>query len=373
MRVLIDQLLELLVVPSFTRLGFAVRSRLFRWRPAESDSLAGRTIVITGPTSGLGREAASSFARMGARLVLVGRDAERLEATAGELRDGSPGAEIAWVVADMASLESVHNAVGQILERAPRIDVIVDNAGAMFAERGLTPEGFERTFATMVLGPFVLVAGLLPRLLESPDPRIVAVASGGMYAQALPLEDLQFERGEYQGARAYARAKRAQVALIREWSRRLLATGPAGRGAGGRRVRRERDASGLGRHSGARGVLARLSPADRRLVAEPGGGRRHDDLAGRFRRGTRRDRSAVPRSPEASVRSNPIDSPDGGRSARAVGSRARPDRRSRPDSPVGGRGPGVGSKPARRSHDSPVVARASSAPPVPMSRPGRIS
>lgn len=237
MRVLIDQLLELLVVPSFTQLGFAVRSRLFRWRPAESDSLAGRTIVITGPTSGLGREAAGSFARMGARLVLVGRDAKRLEATVGELRTGSPGAEIGWVVADMASLESVRNAVGQILELAPRIDVVVDNAGAMAAERGLTPEGFERTFATMVLGPFVLVAGLLTRLLDSPDPRIVAVTSGGMYAQALPLDDLQFERGEYEGARAYARAKRAQVAMICEWSRRLSATGPAGRAAGGRRVR----------------------------------------------------------------------------------------------------------------------------------------
>jgi dehydrogenase/reductase SDR family member 12 len=234
--VLIDELLELLVVPSFTRLGFAIRSRQFRWRPAESWSLAGRTILITGPTSGLGREAAGSFARMGARLVLVGRNLERLEATAGELRAESSSAEIASVVADMASLASVRNAVGQILEMTPRIDVIVDNAGAMFAERGLTPEGFERTLATMVLGPFVLVAGLLPRLLESPDPRIIAVTSGGMYAQALPLDDLQFERGEYQGARAYARAKRAQVGLIREWSRRLRAANAAGAGDAAKRV-----------------------------------------------------------------------------------------------------------------------------------------
>ncbi len=234
--VLLDQLLELLVVPSFTRLGFAIRSRVFNWRPVESWSLAGRTIVITGPTSGLGREAAGSFARMGARLVLVGRDAERLEATAGELRNGSPSAEIAWVVADMASLASVRNAVGEILALTTRIDVIVDNAGAMFAERGLTREGFERTFATMVLGPFVLLAGLLPGVLESPDGRIVAVASGGMYAEALPLDDLRFEQGKYQGARAYARAKRAQVALIREWSRRLPAARAAGAGDAQKRV-----------------------------------------------------------------------------------------------------------------------------------------
>jgi dehydrogenase/reductase SDR family member 12 len=221
--VLIDQLLELLIVPSFTRLGFVARSRLFGWPPAESTPLAGRTIVITGPTSGLGREAAGSFARMGARLILVGRDPGRLESTATELRAGAPAAEIEWVVADLALLASVRQAVDRILELAPRIDVIVDNAGAMFPDRQVTAEGFERTFATMVLGPFVLVGGLLPRLLAGPDPRIVAVTSGGMYAQALPLDDLQFERGVYEGTRAYARAKRAQVVLIREWSRRLAA------------------------------------------------------------------------------------------------------------------------------------------------------
>ena len=121
----------------------------------------------------------------------------------------------------MSSLESVRAAADRILGGEPRIDVIVDNAGALLAERQVTPEGFERTFATMVLGPFVLIARLLPRLAESPDARIVGVTSGGMYTQALPLDDLGFERGPYDGSRAYARAKRAQVALIREWARRL--------------------------------------------------------------------------------------------------------------------------------------------------------
>ncbi len=218
---LIDDLLEILVVPSFTRAGFAVRRRLFAWAAAESSSMVGRTVVITGPTSGLGREAAGSFARMGARIVLVGRDAGRLERTAAELQGETPDAPIRTIVADMSSLASVRAAADRILESEPRIDVIVDNAGAMVPERQVTPEGFERTFATMVLGPFVLVARLLPRLAESPDARIVAVTSGGMYTQALPLDDLGFEHGTYDGPRAYARAKRAQVALIREWARRL--------------------------------------------------------------------------------------------------------------------------------------------------------
>jgi len=221
LRALLDDVLEILVFPSFTRIGYAIRRRLFDWEEAESWSMAGRTVVITGPTSGLGREAAGAFARMGARLVLVGRDAGRLERTRGELVAETPPAEITTVVADMASIPSVRSAADEILTREPRIDVLVDNAGAMFAAREETPEGFERTFATMVLGPFVLVSRLWPRLAESPDARVVAVTSGGMYTQALHLDDLGFEEGTYDGPRAYARAKRAQVALVREWARRL--------------------------------------------------------------------------------------------------------------------------------------------------------
>lgn len=224
LKALADDALEVLVVPSFTRIGYRVRRALWRWEDPATWSLAGRTVVITGPTSGLGREAARSLARMGARLVLVGRDAGRLEATRVELATPAPGAVLSTVVADMSSLASVRAAADAILTAEPAIDVLVDNAGAIHAERGETPGGFERTFATMVLGPFVLAARLLPRLLASPDGRIIAVTSGGQYTQALPLDDLGYTRGEYRGALAYARAKRAQVALIREWARRLRGT-----------------------------------------------------------------------------------------------------------------------------------------------------
>lgn len=222
---MIDDLAEALVVPSFTRIGFRLRRSLFDWEDAESFPMAGRTVVLTGPTSGLGRAAAGSFARMGARLVLVGRDADRLAQTRTELLAEVPDLSATSVVADMGSLPSVRAAAAEILDREPRLDVIVDNAGAIFATREVTPEGFERTFATMVLGPFVLVARLLPRLMESRDPRLIAVTSGGMYTQRLPLGDLAFEQGTYSGPLAYARAKRAQVALIREWARRLKGRG----------------------------------------------------------------------------------------------------------------------------------------------------
>lgn len=222
---LVDEFAELLVVPSFTRAGYHLRRRLYGWPEVESYRMDGRTVVLTGPTSGLGREAAGSFARMGARLVLVGRDAEKLERTRDELLAGSPGASVDAVTADMSSLPSVREAAAGILAVAPRIDVVIDNAGTMLPDREVTAEGFERTFATMVLGPFVLVSRLVSRLLESPDPRLVAVTSGGMYTQSLPLDDLQYERGSYSGPRAYARAKRAQVALVREWSRRFRGDG----------------------------------------------------------------------------------------------------------------------------------------------------
>ena len=103
----------------------------------------------------------------------------------------------------------------------PRLDVVIDNAGAIFPERIESPDGFEATFATLVLGPFALIAGLLPLLRSTGGARVVAVTSGGMYAQRLRLDDLQWERASFDGARVYAHAKRAQVALVREWARRV--------------------------------------------------------------------------------------------------------------------------------------------------------
>jgi NAD(P)-dependent dehydrogenase (short-subunit alcohol dehydrogenase family) len=111
--------------------------------------------------------------------------------------------------------------VAAIKASEARLDVLVDSAGAIHAERTVTAEGLEATFATMVVGPFALISGLLPMLQASGDGRVITVVSGGMYGQALPLEDLQFEEGEFNGTLAYARAKRAATTLTREWGRRL--------------------------------------------------------------------------------------------------------------------------------------------------------
>ena len=226
-RDLVDAALEISVVGSFSRIGPAVRRRLDGWSTPPPTALAGRTVVVTGPTSGLGLAVTKALAGLGARVILVGRDRARLQALSEDLASVHAGARFPIVVADMGSLASVRAAVERILASETRLDVVIDNAGAMFPDRRNGPDGIEATFALLVVGPFALVDGLLPLLRRTAGSRVVAVTSGGMYAQGLDLDDLESRATPYVGARAYARAKRAQVALMREWSRRLAPRGIA--------------------------------------------------------------------------------------------------------------------------------------------------
>ncbi len=221
----LDGLLELSIVGSFTRLGFGLRRQVYGWPPIADGSLDGRTVLITGPTSGLGRAASEALAALGARLILVGRSRERLTVVRDALVAANGVDRFPIVVADMGSLASVRSAATTILETESRLDVLIDNAGAIFPQRMETPDGIEATLATLVVGPFVLVSDLLQLLQATPGSRVIAVTSGGMYSQRLDLEDLQSTAEPFSGSRAYARAKRAQVALVREWARRL---GPHG-------------------------------------------------------------------------------------------------------------------------------------------------
>ena len=221
LRDVIDAALEVSVVGSYSRIGPAIRGRLYSWTPPSPDVLAGRTILITGPTSGLGRAAADGLAALGARLLLVGRDEQRLTRVRDDLVRDHGEDRFPIVVADMGSLASVHGAVERIVRSEMRLDAIVDNAGAIFPERSESPDGIEATLAVLVVGPFALIAGLLPLLGKTPRSRVIAVTSGGMYTQALRLDDLQWQDEPFSGPRAYARAKRAQTTLMREWSRRL--------------------------------------------------------------------------------------------------------------------------------------------------------
>jgi len=224
-RDLVDGILEATVVPSFSRLGYEVRRRTDGWADASAGELTGRTALVTGPTSGLGRVTAIGLAALGARVVLVGRDERKLDELRQVLRELTGEDRYPTVVADLGSIASVNGAVAEIRASETRLDVLVDNAGAIYPDRGETDEGIERTLAVLVCGPFALEAGLLPLLAGTPRSRVVGVTSGGMYTQRVHFDDLQWQSRPFNGAVAYAQAKRIQVALMREWARRETGSG----------------------------------------------------------------------------------------------------------------------------------------------------
>jgi NAD(P)-dependent dehydrogenase (short-subunit alcohol dehydrogenase family) len=210
----IDSILDRLVVPGFTRIGYRLRRLDTNYARVD-----GRTIVVTGATAGLGRETASTLAGLGATVVAVGRSPEKLA----DLAAGS-GGKIVTEVADLSSLSEVSALAARLLEDHPSIHVLINNVGAMFAERTVTTEGLERTYATNLAGQFLLTNRLIPRLVESAPARIITVSSGGMYTAPLAVTQLE-SPDEYRPSVAYARTKRAQVVLSEMWAQQLAGTG----------------------------------------------------------------------------------------------------------------------------------------------------
>ncbi|MEQ8800172.1 MAG: SDR family NAD(P)-dependent oxidoreductase [Salinisphaeraceae bacterium] len=184
-----------------------------------SDFMDGRVVVVTGATGGLGLAAAQALARLGASVTITGRDAERLAAARRAIADyaGIEPEAIRAYQADMLSLTQVRDLAECLRRDLPAIDVLINNAGALFAKRVLTEDGVERSMAINLVSPFVLTEALAPALGQA-GARVVNVASGGMYTQALALDDMNFDHGEFDGAKAYARAKRGLVALTEHWA-----------------------------------------------------------------------------------------------------------------------------------------------------------
>ncbi len=224
-RRLLADLQDHLVLPGlmgFTRLGYLWHKR--RWKPLAA-SLRGRTAVVTGATSGLGRAAALQLADLGARVVLVGRDPDKAEAARREIVAATGNDNVAVAQADLSLVADVRMLAQRLLRDEPRLHVLVNNAGVLLNERTTTAEGNETTLATNLLAPFLLTQLLLPRLRECAPSRIINVSSGGMYAAGLAPDDLQYERSAYDGTRAYARTKRALVILTELWAEQLEDSG----------------------------------------------------------------------------------------------------------------------------------------------------
>jgi dehydrogenase/reductase SDR family protein 12 len=206
----------------FSRFGY--KRQKGSWAPL-SVSLEGRTVVVTGTTSGLGRAAAMRLAKKGARVILVGRNPEKTERTRQEIVRETGNANLSIQIADLSLMAETRRLAENLLAAEPEIHVLINNAGALFPKRALTEEGVEQSLALLLLCPFLLTNLLLPRLKASRPARIVNVSSGGMYTQKIRVGDLQYEEGRYNGSTAYARAKRGLVILTEMWAARLKAEG----------------------------------------------------------------------------------------------------------------------------------------------------
>lgn len=206
----------------FSRFGYKMQKG--SWAPL-SVSLEGRTVVVTGATSGLGRAAAMRLAKKGARVILVGRNPEKTERTRQEILDETGNADLSVQIADLSLMAETRRLAENLLTAEPKIHVLVNNAGSLFPKRALTEEGIEQSLALLLVCPFLLTNLLIPRLKASRPARIVNVSSGGMYTQKIRVDDLQSEKGRYNGSTAYARAKRGLVILTEMWAARLKAQG----------------------------------------------------------------------------------------------------------------------------------------------------
>jgi retinol dehydrogenase-14 len=182
-----------------------------------------KRILITGATSGIGRESASQLAAEGHELVLVGRNQAKLDEAAAEVR-AAGASDVTTFVADFESLESTRALAAQLTNRFDRIDVLVNNAGTVYAERELTADGHEATFAVNHLSGFLLTELLKDLMVASAPARIVNTASVGHYQGSMDFDDIGFEKG-YFVMKSYARSKLANVLYTRSLAAELDGTG----------------------------------------------------------------------------------------------------------------------------------------------------
>lgn len=218
----VDRAMDFTVLPGFSRIGYTTRRRMFGW---EMPDLSGRQVMVTGASSGLGLAAAIDLAGCGARVHMVCRNRERGEQALAEVESAAPGSGPGLHLCDLSLAGEIREfAAGFLGSNAP-LDVLINNAGVMPPERQHTKEGIELTFATNLVGPYLLTELLRPRLAEGRDPRVIMMSSGGMYSSRFSFSDPQLEAREYKPTAFYAHTKRAEVMLADEWQRHEPAGG----------------------------------------------------------------------------------------------------------------------------------------------------
>jgi NAD(P)-dependent dehydrogenase (short-subunit alcohol dehydrogenase family) len=221
---LLDTAMDRTIALGYGNVGLAVRRRLPGW-PADPPRMDGRVVLVTGAASGLGLAAATGFARLGASVRALARSGERGDQAANAVREAVPAGDVQPVACDLSDLAQLLRFTSDFAAREARLDVLVNNAGVMPDDRERSADGHELTFATNVLAPFALIAGLADLLKRSAPARVINVSSGGMYAQSLPVGDWESDHSEYGPQKFYARSKRELMVLTELWARRLQGSG----------------------------------------------------------------------------------------------------------------------------------------------------
>ncbi len=220
----LDYLADHAILPGmlmFSRFGYEL-SRRFWTEPG--GTLYGRKVVLTGGTSGIGKAAAFMLAEKKAFLTIIARNREKARQVQQAIisKTGNPHVDV--MLADLSRMQDIKQVARQLQDTKKSIDILINNAGALFNERKETSEGFEQTFATDLLGVFFLTE-LLKKSIVRSCGRIINVSSGGMYTQKIAVDDLENRQPPYNGAKAYARAKRGVVILTRIWAQELKKDG----------------------------------------------------------------------------------------------------------------------------------------------------
>jgi retinol dehydrogenase 14 len=191
-------------------------------KQTQNGPMAGKTVLVTGGTAGIGKATALGLAAMGAHLAITGRDRGRTEDAAREIRAAS-GGQVDVYVADLSAQSEVRRLAEEVLGSYPRIDVLVNNVGGYWNTRHVTVDWLERTFAVNHLAPFLLTNLVLDRLQQSVSARVVTVSSNAQAQGRIDFDDLQGDRS-YFGAGAYSQSKLANVLFSYELARRLQGT-----------------------------------------------------------------------------------------------------------------------------------------------------
>ena len=206
-RPLSRDLMDRLVLPGaigFTRFGYQLKKRSWSDLPKFTDQ---RSAVVTGATCGLGRVVAEQLAALGAHVILVGRSREKLDTALEEIASATGSERLDAELADLSLIAEVRGLADRLANRGD-LHILVNNAAVLPLDKELTREGLETAFATDLLSPFLLTELMMPLLSSSAPSRIINVLSGGMYMAGIDVDDLENKRGQYDGSRAYARAKR---------------------------------------------------------------------------------------------------------------------------------------------------------------------